>query len=140
MVCMMTFSKIKELSQDKIDLVEKLIKKAAHQIDVMSDQKQLTSDRLINALDIFNQETNINDMIVFKNFIHVCNKMDVSKDFEKILVENDLCTINSKLKLELTDKGKKIQDSMGLHTKIMNNIKLEGKQANDLIEGMLDEL
>ena len=55
MVCMMTFSKIKELSQDKIDLVEKLIKKAAHQIDVMSDQKQLTSDRLINALDIFNQ-------------------------------------------------------------------------------------
>ncbi|GIR20766.1 hypothetical protein CM15mP35_10270 [bacterium] len=29
---------------------------------------------------------------------------------------------------------------MGLHTKIMNNIKLEGKQANDLIEGMLDEL
>ncbi len=43
-------------------------------------------------------------------------------------------------KLELTDKGKKIQDSMGLHTKIMNNIKLEGKQANDLIEGMLDKL
>ena len=29
---------------------------------------------------------------------------------------------------------------MGLHTKIMNNIKLEGKQANELIEGMLDEL
>ena len=107
----------------------------------MSDQKQLTYDRLINALDIFNQETNINDMIVFKNFIHVCNKMDVSKDFEKILVENDkICTINSKSKLELTDKGKKIQDSMGLHTKIMNNIKFEGKQANDLIEGMLDEL
>ena len=79
-------------------------------------------------------------MIVFKNFIHVCNKMDVSKDFEKILVENDLCIINSKSKLELTDKGKKIQDSMGLHTKIMNNIKLEGKQANELIEGMLDEL
>ena len=66
--------------------------------------------------------------------------MDVSKDFEKTLIENDLCTIDSKLKLELTDKGKKIQDSMGLHTKIMNNITLEGKQANDLIEGMLDEL
>ena len=66
--------------------------------------------------------------------------MDVSKDFEKTLIENDLCTIDSKLKLELTDKGKKIQDSMGLHTKIMNNIKLEGKQANELIEGMLDEL
>ena len=46
----------------------------------------------------------------------------------------------TKSKLELTEKGKKIQDSMGLHTKIMNNIKLEGKQANDLIEGMLDEL
>ena len=29
---------------------------------------------------------------------------------------------------------------MGLHTKIMNNIKLEGKQAYELIEGMLDEL
>ena len=33
-----------------------------------------------------------------------------------------------------------MQDSLGLHTKIINNIKLEGKQANDLIEGMLDKL
>ena len=106
----------------------------------MSDQKQLTSDRLINALDVFNKETGLIDMIVFKNFIHACNKMDLSKEIEKTLIENDLCTINSKSKLELTDKGKKIQDSMGLHTKIMNNIKLEGKQANDLIEGMLDKL
>ena len=140
MVCIMTFSKIKELPRDKINLVEKLIKKAAHQIDVMSDQKQLTSDRLINALDVFNKETGLIDMIVFKNFIHACNKMDLSKEIEKTLIENDLCTINSKSKLELTYKGKKIQDSMGLHTKIMNNIKLEGKQANDLIEGMLDQL
>ena len=140
MVCMMTFSEIKELPQDKIDLVEKLIKKAAHQIDVMSDQKQLTSDRLINAVDIFNQETGLIDMIVFKNFIHVCNKMEIAKNFEKILIENNLCKINTASKIELTDKGKKIQDSMGLHTKIMNNIKLEGEQANDLIEGMLDKL
>ena len=140
MVCMMTFSKIKELSQDKIDLVEKLIKKAAHQIDLMSDQKQLTSDRLINALDIFNQETGLIDMNVLKNFIHVCNKMEIPKDFETILIDNNLCKINTKSKLELTEKGKNIQDSIGLHTKIMNNIKVEGRQANDLIEGMLDEL
>ena len=140
MVCIMTFSKIKELPYEKIDLVEKLIKKAAHQIDVMSDQKQLTSDRLINALDVFNKETGLIDMIVFKNFIHACNKMNLSQEFEKTLIENDLCTINSMSKLELTCKGKKIQDSMSLHTKIMNNTKFEGKQANDLIAGMLDEL
>ena len=106
----------------------------------MSDQKQLTSDRLINALDTFNQETSIKDMIIFKNFIHACNRMEISKDFEEIFIENNLCRINAKSKLELTDKGKKIQDKMGLHTKIMNNITLEGKQANDFIEGMLDEL
>ena len=68
------------------------------------------------------------------------NTVILDQNFEQTLIENDLCIIDSKLKLELTDKGKKIQDSMGLHTKIMNNIKLEGKQANDLIEGMLDEL
>ena len=73
-------------------------------------------------------------------FDYVCNKMEIAKDFEKILIENNLCIINTKSKLELTDKGKKIQDRMGLHTKIMNNIKLEGKQANELIEGMLEEL
>ncbi len=140
MVCMMTFSKIKELSQDKIDLVEKLIKKAAHQIDVMTDQKQLTSDRLINAIDVFSQETGLNDIIIFKNFIHACNKMEISKDFEETLSKNGLFIINRNSKLEITEKGKTIQDKMGLHTKIMKNIKLEGKQANDLIEGMLDEL
>ena len=73
MVCMMTFSKIIELSQDKIDLVEKLIKKAAHQIDVMTDQKLLTSDRLINAIEIFYQETGLSDIIIFKNFANACN-------------------------------------------------------------------
>ena len=41
---------------------------------------------------------------------------------------------------DLSPFEKKIQDKMGLHTKIMNNITLEGKQANDLREGMLDEL
>ena len=140
MVCMMTFSEIKELPHDKIDLVEKLVKKAAHQIDLMSDQKQLTSDRLIKALEIFSQETGLIDINVLKNFINVCNKMEVAKDFEKILIENNLCKINKNLKLELTNKGKKMQDSLGLHTKIINNIKLEGKQANDLIERMLDKL
>ena len=139
MVCMMTFSKIIELSQDKIDLVEKLIKKAAHQIDVMTDQKLLTSDRLINAREIFYQETGLSDIIIFKNFIHACNKMEISKDFEEILSDNGLLKINDNLKLEITEKGKIIQDKMGLHTKIMKNIKLEGKQANDLLE-MLDEL
>ena len=139
MVCMMTFSKIIELSQDKIDLVEKLIKKAAHQIDVMTDQKLLTSDRLINAIEIFYQETGLSDIIIFKNFIHACNKMEISKDFEEILSDNGLLKINENLKLEITEKGKIIQDKMGLHTKIMKNIKLEGKQANDLLE-MLDEL
>lgn len=139
MVCMMTFSKIIELSQDKIDLVEKLIKKAAHQIDVMTDQKLLTSDRLINAIEIFYQETGLSDIIIFKNFIHACNKMEISKDFEEILSDNGLLKINENLKLEVTEKGKIIQDKMGLHTKIMKNIKLEGKQANDLLE-MLDEL
>ena len=68
-----------------------------------------------------------------------CNKMEISKDFEEILSDNGLLKINENLKLEITEKGKIIQDKMGLHTKIMKNIKLEGKQANDLLE-MLDEL
>ena len=65
--------------------------------------------------------------------------MEISKDFEEILSDNGLLKINENLKLEITEKGKIIQDKMGLHTKIMKNIKLEGKQANDLLE-MLDEL
>ena len=65
--------------------------------------------------------------------------MEISKDFEEILTDNGLLKINENLKLEITEKGKIIQDKMGLHTKIMKNIKLEGKQANDLLE-MLDEL
>ena len=140
MVCMMTFSQIKELSKDKIDLVEKLIKKAAHQIDVMTDQKQLTSDRIISALDTFNQKTSLNDIMILKNFIYVCNKMNIADDFEKKLIDNNLCIRNKNSKLELTFKGKDIQDNLGLHTKIMRNVKLEGKQANDLIDGMLGEL
>ena len=139
-VCMFTFSKIKKLSKHRIELVQKLVKKAAHQIDVMTDQKQLTSDRIVNAIDIFNQETDLNDLSIFKNFIYACNKMQIDIIHEKSLIENNLCVLNNETKLDLTDKGKLIQDKMGLHTKIMKNVKLEGKQANEFIDGMLDEL
>ena len=139
-VCMFTFLKMKKLSSDKIGLVQKLVKKAAHQIDVMTDQKQLTSDRVVNAIDIFNEETGINDLLTFKNFIYACNKVQIDGYHEKSLIENHLCIINNASKLELTDKGKHIQDKIGLHTKIMKSVKLEGKQANEFVEGILNEL
>ncbi len=140
MVCLMTFSKIIYLDQEKIDLVEKLIKRAAHQIDIMSDQKQLTADRVIKAVDVFNEETNLNDINDFKSFIHICNGMNPpDKDISK-LSSFGLCTIDNNNNIELSSKGIKLQDNMGLHTKILNQLKVEGNKANTMFDEMLNKL
>ena len=140
MVCLMTFSKIVYLDKEKIDLVEKLIKRAAHQIDIMSDQKQLTTDRVIKAVDIFTEETKLNEINDFKSFINICNGMSLpDKDISKLL-SFGLCTLNKNNNVELSPKGIKLQDYMGLHTKILNQLKVEGTKADTMFDEMLNKL
>ena len=140
MVCLMTFSEIKYVEQDKIDLVEKLIKRAAHQIDIMSDQKQLTTDRVIRAIEVFNEETSLNEINDFKSFIHICSGMIIPSNEASKFLELKLCQINKDKSVELSIDGIKLQDKMGLHTKVLNQLKVEGNKADVMFEEMLNKL
>ena len=40
----------------------------------------------------------------------------------------------------ITSKGIKLQDNMGLHTKILNQLKVEGNKANTMFDEMLNKL
>ena len=136
----MTFSEIKYVEQDKIDLVEKLIKRAAHQIDIMSDQKQLTTDRVIRAIEVFNEETSLNDINDFKSFIHICSGIIIPSNETSKFIDLKLCQINEDKSVELSINGIKLQDKMGLHTKVLNQLKVEGNKADLMFEEMLNKL
>ena len=61
------------------------------------------------------------------------------KDISK-LSSFGLCTIDNNNNIELSSKGIKLQDNMGLHTKILNQLKVEGNKANTMFDEMLNKL
>ena len=55
------------------------------------------------------------------------------------LLRNDLC-VHDNGSLILSSKGNDLQEKMGLQTKILNKIKIEGDAANKMVDSMLDKL
>ena len=55
-------------------------------------------------------------------------------------IELKLCQINEDKSVELSINGIKLQDKMGLHTKVLNQLKVEGNKADLMFEEMLNKL
>ena len=51
--CIFHFSGVKEISPEKIELIEKLVSRLALQIDTQTEQKELTSQKISKSIDVF---------------------------------------------------------------------------------------
>ena len=137
--CLLNFSEIKEISSEKILLIEKLISRAAHQIDTQTEQKELTSQKISNSIDVFSENNTDASLSDFKHFIDLCSGLPLSDKAASELLRNDLC-VRDNGSLILSSKGNDLQEKMGLQTKILNKIKIEGDAANKMVDSMLDKL
>jgi hypothetical protein len=50
---MLNFTEVKEMSSEKIELIEKLVSRLALQIDTQTEQKEITSQKIPKSIDIF---------------------------------------------------------------------------------------
>ena len=137
--CIFNFGGIKEIPEEKLDLIEKLVSRLALQIDTQTDQKELTSQKISKSVDVFydfNTEFKLTD---YKNFIDVCSGLNLSKDIASNLINSGLCELKNN-NVILSSEGNELQEKMNVFTRVYNNIKVEGKEANSLIDNALDEL
>ena len=136
---MLNFTEVKEISSEKIELVEKLVSRLALQIDTQTEQKELTSQKISKSIDVFldsNSEFNITD---YKSFIDVCSGLTLPKENAINLINNGLCELKNETVI-LSSTGNELQEKMNIFTKVHNQIKVEGNEANTLIDNALDKL
>ena len=136
----MTDPQPKALSTQTIKLIKKVTVNIAHLLDSQIEQKEVTSQKFLEALAIFqakNNKLNIEDL---KLFLMLCADLKTEKTDAKNLIEGDLCEVIRGDFIKLSAEGRILQDKMKLETRPMKKIKLSGSEAKDLIDRMFENL
>ena len=137
--CIYNFSEVKEISPEKIELIEKLVSRLALQIDTQTEQKEITSQKISKSIDIFIDNYKDFTLSDYKNFIDICSGLNLSEKNATNLINANLCEIRN-MTVMLSSKGNELQEKMNIVTRIRNQIKVEGSEANSLIDNALDKL
>jgi hypothetical protein len=132
-------SEIKKLSDQKVVLVQKLVARLAHQLDTQSEQREITSNKIQNAIDQFSMVVPNASLDDLKYFISICSGKTVSASLIKNLIKLGLCHSEDK-NISLTKKGREIQQNMGIQTQILQKMKIEGNAAENMVNDMLSKL
>ncbi len=131
---------VKDLSSDQIGLVEKLVRRLAHQLDTQMEQKEATAEKISEAVLKFSNTVPNASLSDFISFVSLCSGKDLEKHSILGLEESKLCFLNENEGIELTDEGKRLQFEMGLQTKILNRRRIEGLEADTMMTEMLTNL
>ena len=130
----------KALNANQISLVKKITSNIALLIDSQVAQKEITSQKILEALISFqkyDENLTIND---FKMFISIISDVSIDKEQASNLIQNGLCKLDSRGKVIMSSKGLALQSSMKLDVKPMKKIKIAGEAAQSLIDDMLSTI
>ena len=139
-LCMFNLEGPKHLSQHQIDLVKKITKNIAHLLDLQIEQKEMTSQKMLEALiqfKKFGQKLTIADL---ETFVSMSAGLTPDKTETNGLVESGLCKLTSEGALVFSTEGINLQRDMKLEAKPMKKIKMTGDDASKLIDQMFSEL
>ena len=104
-----------------------------------SEQREITSNKIQDAIDVFSKvvpNASLNDL---KYFISICSGKRVSSSLLKNLIKLELCH-SEDTNISLTKKGREVQQSMGIQTQILQKMKIEGNDAENMVNDMLSKL
>ena len=138
-LCLMNRSP-KALNENQISLVKKITSNIALLIDSQVAQKEITSQKILEALISFqkyDENLTIND---FKMFISLISDVSIDKAQAFNLIQNGICKLDSKGNVIMASKGLELQSSMKLDVKPMKKIKIAGEAAQSLIDDMLSTI
>ncbi len=131
---------VKDITPENIDLVEKLVKRLAHQLDTQMEQKEATAEKVSDAVLKFSEAFPDGKLSDFSSFVSLCSNKDLDDNAINGLQKAALCFRTNSGDIEFTDAGKKLQFDMGLQTKILNKRRIEGLEADSMMNEMLANL
>ena len=108
-------------------------------MDLRIEQKEITSEKILNSLINFRKYDNELSIQDFEAFMSITSNLKVSSSDALKLIEKDIC-VKVGSGVELSTKGRELLSNMKLRTKPMKKIKLSGNQAENLIDNMFAEL
>ena len=129
----------KSLDTNQVDLLKKITANIALLLDLRIEQKEITTEKILNSLINFRKydaELSIQD---FETFMSIISDIKVSSKSVIKLVDLGLC-IKKGSNVELSPSGRELLSNMKLRTKPMKKLKLSGSKAENLIDNMFAEL
>ncbi len=139
-LCMFNMAAPKSLNGHQVDLVRRIANNIAHLLDVQIQQKEMTSQKILEALIQFRKVDKGLTIDDFQNFVSVSSDLKVDMDNAKNLISSKICDFNDRGEVIVSAEGIKLQRNMKIETKPMKKIKMTGDDASKLIDQMFSEL
>ena len=139
-LCMMNFSGPKGLNAEQISQVKKITSSIAHMLDLQIQQKELTSQRMLEALSHFQKFDADFGLDDFKSYVSLCSELNVGAEDAEGIINVGLAEITASGRVELSEAGRKLQFDMNLQQKAMKRIKMDGGEADALLDELFAEI
>ena len=128
------------LDEGQVQLIKKISSSIAHLLDVKTEQKQMTSQNMLEAVTKFkkfSQSLSIDD---FQSFVSLSAGLNLVDTSIKNLEESGLCEFDAFGDIQMTSAGIELQREMRLEARLMKKVKITGDDASVMIDQMMKEL
>lgn len=127
------------VSEGVIPLIQKITNSMAHLLDLQIEQKQVTSEKMLDALRSFMDGFPSLTLDDFRAFLSASADMPIDAAKTERLVAAGLIEPGRAGSL-LSEAGQKLQVEMKIQPKPMNRFKVEGEAASTILDEMLTNL
>ena len=138
-LCMMNMEPM-TLSEEQIVMIKKITQNLALLLDIQTEQKEITSHKILDALKGFQAYDSSLTMEDFTAFITLCSDMPIADIPSTSLLDSGLVFRGESGAFSLSAGGRSLQGEMKLQAKVMKKFKVEGDAAESLLNEMLTEL
>ena len=139
-LCMMNFSGPKGLNDEQVSQVKKITRSIAHMLDLQIKQKELTSQRMLDALAHFHKVDPDFGLGDFKIYVSLCSELNVTAEDAEGIITVGLAEVDANGRVQMTEAGRRLQFDMNLQQKAMKRIKMDGSEADALLDKLFAEI
>jgi hypothetical protein len=128
-----------KLNDNQITLLKGICERIAHQIDIQTEQKEITAETVQIALKSFKNIANSDNSSDLNDFLSLCSGKPISEASFSKLVKLDLAR-NENGEMVLNEVGKSLQRKMKLQPRVMKKSIIKAQNKPTFLDELLGEL
>jgi hypothetical protein len=128
-----------KLNDNQITLLKGICERIAHQIDIQTEQKEITAETVQIALKSFKNIANSDNSSDLNDFLSLCSGKPISEASFLKLVKLNLAK-NENGEMVLNEVGKSLQRKMKLQPRVMKKSIIKAQNKPTFLDELLGEL